>query len=45
MRQCGARESLRLSAYRVPASQVVGRGFPSKPDHTKDHHKMIQTAF
>ena len=28
----------------VSASSVVGRGFASRPGHTKDHQKMEQTA-
>ena len=28
----------------VSASHAVGRGFASRPGHTKDHHKMVQTA-
>ena len=28
----------------MSASHTVGRGFASRPGHTKDHHKMVQTA-
>ena len=28
----------------VSASRTVGREFASRPGHTKDHHKMVQTA-
>ena len=28
----------------VSASCTVGREFASRPGHTKDHHKMVQTA-
>ena len=28
----------------VIASRTVGREFASRPGHTKDHHKMVQTA-
>ena len=28
----------------MSASHTVGRGFASLPGHTKDHHKMVQTA-
>ena len=28
----------------VSASRAVGREFASRPGHTKDHHKMVQTA-
>ena len=32
------------SVGRVSASRTVGREFASRPGHTKDHHKMVQTA-
>ena len=28
----------------VSASRTVGREFASRPGHTKDHHKIVQTA-
>ena len=28
----------------VSASHTIGREFDSRPGHTKDHHKMVQTA-
>ena len=28
----------------MSASRTVGREFASRPGHTKDHHKMVQTA-
>ena len=30
--------------FRLFASHTVGRGFAPLPGHTKDHHKMVQTA-
>ena len=32
------------SVVSVFAFHTVGRGFASRPCHTKDHHKMAQTA-
>ena len=28
----------------VSATHTAGRGLASRPGHTKDHHKMVQTA-
>ena len=28
----------------MSASHAIGRGLASQPGHTKDHHKMVQTA-
>ena len=30
--------------FRLSASHTVGREFASQSGHTKDHHKMVQTA-
>ena len=30
--------------FSVLASHLVGHGFKTRPGHTKDHQKMVQTA-